>query len=122
MGYSEPSGPGLYPISRIVRICRINGVEEQLYEVLDQLWKKNKESSILLYVLDEDESKIEQIIANMKDANELYERIYKDYTKNDNTLNRIHRQIDLHLYLQEKDEDEAQREIFEASYPYDPPD
>jgi hypothetical protein len=56
----------------------------------------------------------------MKDTSELYERIYKDYTKNKITLNRIQRQINLHLYLQQKDEDEAQEEIFKAGDSYDP--
>ncbi|HEU5119929.1 MAG TPA: hypothetical protein VFT71_02985, partial [Candidatus Nitrosocosmicus sp.] len=93
MGYSEHIGSGLYSVSNIVRICRINGIEEQLYEVLDQLWIRNEETSSLLYALDEYESKIEQIVDKMKDANELHKSLYKDRPKNNNTLNRIHRQI-----------------------------
>jgi hypothetical protein len=91
---------------------------------LDQLWIRNEESSSLLYALNEDEYKpsIKYPTSGIKNASSIFEEKYKEHVKNNETLRKIHLQIDSYLYLQEKDEEETQREIFEAGYPYDPPD
>lgn len=124
LGYIEDQGPGLYPVYRIVRMCRINGIEEELYDVLDQLWIRNEKSSVLFYALndDGDESSKEHFTVDMKDASRLFESRDKDFVQKNKTLKKIHLQIDSYLNQLERHEDEAQREIFEAGYPYDPPE
>lgn len=89
MGYFEDSGPGLHLVYRIVRICRINGIEEQLYDVLDQLWMRNEESSGLLYALNDDDESSKKYSVKEIEENVMFEEKYEDHIKDNITLKKF---------------------------------
>lgn len=98
--------PGLNPVYRTARLCRIIGIEEDLYKVLDLLWIKNEECCTLLYTLNEEQKPNERNILNNKQNKKIMEIIYKNQLRENKMLAKIHTLIDLYIYQQEEDEKE----------------
>ena len=123
VGNFENERPGLYPVYRTVRICRIIGIEEQLFNVLHELWIRNEKSASLLYALNDNGDALSKkdSISKVCDAS-IFESKYKDLVKNNKTLRKIHHLVDCYIYQQEKGEEEAERNQFEAENTYNPYD
>lgn len=107
-GYYDDEHPGLYPVYRNVRMCRINGIEEELYNVLDQLWLKNEETCLLLYGLNPESNSQETSSSVDKESNKMFESKYTEYIKNNKILDKIHLLIDYYIYQDEKCEENAE--------------
>lgn len=106
-GHLQSDHPGLYPIYRTVRLCKINGIDEQLYEVLDQLWLKNMESSVLLYALSNNNESSKKESKRDRENMAMDETSFKDNTTYNEILTQIHIKIDSYIYQQEKEEKEG---------------
>lgn len=117
-GHFESEQPELFPIYRTARMCRINGIEKELYIVLDMLWKKNEESCELLYALDLNPKIQDSHFLSSRKSDNLFEDA--NHIQNNKTLRKIHLLIDYYIYQQEKGEEEAEREEYYDAYnPFD---
>lgn len=120
-GADESKYPELYPIYRTVRMCRINGLEEELYNILDLLWIKNEDACNLLYGLNLEPKTIDQNVSVDKD-NKVIEDEYMHPIQKNQILYKIHLFIENMIVETEKGEEDAERweSIAQDSYnPYD---
>lgn len=120
-GAGETKYPELYLIYRTVRMCMINGCEEEIYDVLDSLWIKNEEVCNILYGLNLEPKTRNQDVSLDKEINETEDRYTHQIQKNQ-TLDKIHWFIDKTIIQMEKDEEDAERAEFEAKDTYNPYD
>jgi hypothetical protein len=78
----------------LVKTCRILGIEENVYDLLDLVWIKNKEAASLIYDLFELK---EWYTAFQSQLN----KSYKDYVKDNSFLEKIHISVDNFIFFDE---------------------
>jgi hypothetical protein len=119
-GHFESEQPELFPIYRTARMCRINGVEKELYSILNILWKRNEDTCKLLYGLDLDIQIQEKHYTFNRKNDNLFEDKDTSEIQDNKTLKKIHFFIDDYIHQQEKGEEEAERGEYDDMYnPFD---
>ncbi len=119
-GHFESERPELFPIYRTARMCRNNEIEKELYYVLDQLWIRNEDSCKLLYSLDLELKFQDKHFISSRKNDKLFEDKDRSRILDNETLKKIHLLIDYYIYQQEKGEEEAERDQFDAEDTYTP--
>ncbi|MDN5868602.1 MAG: hypothetical protein L0H55_14550 [Candidatus Nitrosocosmicus sp.] len=117
-GHFESEQPELFPIYRTARMCRINGIEEELYNVLDQLWIRNDNTCLLLYAINSESKPLEKKSISGRKMDKMSETKDGYEVQNNRTLDKIHLYIDNFVYQQEKDEEQEEKEQFEGENTY----
>jgi hypothetical protein len=97
--YMKSKGESIFgKVWNLANICRVIGIEDHLYGVLDYLWLKNEESVVLLYGANKfsDEYSIHSKLKEEPIAFQYSNRI----------LNKIHNQIEFYIFFMETSNEE----------------
>ena len=97
--YIKSKGESIFgKVWNLANICRVIGIEDHLYDVLDYLWLKNEESVVLLYGVNKfsDEYFIHSKLKEEPIAFQYSNRI----------LNKIHNQIEFFIFFMETSNEE----------------